>query len=465
LSVLPLRLGPLSAEGFNVQRSGIRWLCEDGHLCRPGEVIAYCSIGLRPVQSIGRDAAPFASEARDLQVAFASTIGGRLRRSAGTSLGGFLDQHHFHQRWLPDFVIGHIYTAPTGEDAAARPGDVAAASLRLLMLAGRRTTELAEVRSGLLTGWHDRSRAWWGETEGLDENKRGTLLSLGICEQSGVMRGEQFAFTEMFEAVAGPAQAVFVADDALVPCARVTLEQLRRTPADNQAIAESLARSLLAGSVAPTPGDWIFVGALLSALARSPLADSYDLLTRGGLRHAGPADAVSLSLGAESPVILKHRHLGYAINCHGFRIAESGPAVRTWLRSEFEPLRRGPDEIKRDYIDLIDAVREHSNAKILVYNVMSTSGHEDVSNYASFDRPMRESLASIRNKELNLMLHDLSRERDIAIVDIDAIAAELGAAAHLPDGVHNSGPMQREVRTEILRILRDLGVPGFGAIS
>jgi hypothetical protein len=94
---------------------------------------------------------------------------------------------------------------------------------------------------------------------------------------------------------------------------------------------------------------------------------------------------------------------------------------------------------------------------------MSTSGSETIYNYAPFDRPMGNTLLSIRRRELNLMLHDLARERDVAIVDLDAIAAEFGGNAHLPDGVHSSGALQAEVRGEILRILRARGVPGFGA--
>jgi hypothetical protein len=96
-------------------------------------------------------------------------------------------------------------------------------------------------------------------------------------------------------------------------------------------------------------------------------------------------------------------------------------------------------------------------------NSLSTSGHEDIFTYAPFDKPMGEMLSSIRTKEMNLMLHDLAREQELAIVDVDAIAADIGAAAHLPDGVHQSGLMQAEIRAEILRILSQRGVRGFAA--
>jgi hypothetical protein len=87
---------------------------------------------------------------------------------------------------------------------------------------------------------------------------------------------------------------------------------------------------------------------------------------------------------------------------------------------------------------------------------MSTSGHEDISNYASFDAPMSGTLSSIAAKEHNLMLHDLAENRDLAIIDVDAIAADLGGAEHLPDGIHQSGLIQAALRVEILHALEDL---------
>ncbi|NDP42267.1 MAG: hypothetical protein GZ089_06050 [Aromatoleum sp.] len=458
MSLVPLRIGALSASGFTVQRSGLRWLCEDGQLCRPGEVIAYCNVGLTPEGPRPSGVQPFADEARDFQIAFATRVGGRLHRSPESSLGGFLDQLVYYQLWTPDFVIGHIQCRPSERP----PGyDADGETVRLLMLAGRRVTEIAEVRSGLNTGWHDRSRAWWGG----DEVPFGTLLCLGICEQAGVIRGEKHAFLEMFDAVPGPAQIVYYPDNVLVPSSSLLAGQLVRTAAAASEIAIDFSRSFAAGSVVPTPGEWVFAGALMSALMRSPFAEPYDVLTRSGLRRVEASDAVLLSLNAEAAVVRRHRRLGYTLHCHDFRVAEAGPAVKAWLRTEFEKVRRTPDDIRRDYCQLIDAVRARSETQFLVLNVISTSGHENVHCYAPFDRPLGDTLRSVRARELNVMLHDLARERNVAIVDVDAIAADLGTERHAPDSVHCSGPLQNEIRREILRLLRDLGVSGFAATA
>jgi hypothetical protein len=451
LSLIPLCLGPLVAPGFTVHRSGVRWLCDDEHLCRPGEIVAFCNIGLVAANRAAA-ASPFERESRDFQVAFATRAGGYLRKAERSSRGGFLDLLFTYRPWNPEFTIGHL-RCPPGERAPEAQSD---GGLELLFLAGRRGTEFAEDRSGLLTGWHDRSRAWWGAGEAA----YGTLLSLGICEQLGVIRGERFAFFELFQATGGPAHTVFVADDVLVPCAPILVEQLGRDGDDARAMASDLCRSIADGSTL-APGDLVFVASLLSALQRSPLSDRYPLLTRNGVREAARADAVLLSLNAESPSVFRHRHLGYTMCCHHFRMIELSAAARGWIDANFERVPRTLDDVRRDYDALIEAVRERSPAQLLVLNAVSTEGYEDIPSYAAFDAPLGESLASVRTRELNLLLHDVARDRNVAIVDVDRIAAELGTSAHVQQGVHYSGRMQDEVRGEILRILRARGVPGF----
>ena len=61
------------------------------------------------------------------------------------------------------------------------------------------------------------------------------------------------------------------------------------------------------------------------------------------------------------------------------RQASAGPAVRSWLASAFEPVKRTVDDIQRDYRLLIAAVSARTKASILVLNRMSTSGYEDIS--------------------------------------------------------------------------------------
>jgi len=437
-----LTLGPLQANGFAINRSGIQWLCEDGHICRANEVIGYCNVSIVPTGRLRGGQAPFADE-RELQVAFAPRIAGRIHIAAETSLGGHLNALGVYA-WESGAVVGSLEPV----DGGAGQGLAEAGVLRLL-LAGRRMTGLADVLTGLLPGWHSRARAWWGESA--DEPK--TMISLGICDAIGPVRGDQSAFLEMFEGAVEPAHIVFVPNHPVSPCAPCLIDQFTRSPTEFQAISADITRAISSGSISATAHDWLFVGALLAALDRSPMHDTYDLLTSNGMCKGGRATSVLLSLNAEDTSILQHKTLGYRLHIMRHLQYSAGPAIRAWLSSAFDTVHRTIDDIKRDYIELIDTVGAETNARFLILNRMSTSGREDISTYAPFEAPMSDTLANIASKELNLMLHDIAEERDLAIIDVDAIAAEVGGSDHLPDGVHQSGLMQAEVRAEILHAL------------
>lgn len=439
---LALSCGPLEADGYVIRRSGMHWLRDDGYACRANEVIGFCNISLE--QASGRRTAqlPLADE-MELHVAFAPRISGRLRVSHGNSPGGYLNTLGLHV-WNPDDVLGYM-------DDASHDGAVEnAGELRLLMIAGRRMSGLADTNIGILPGWHSRSRAWWCDRLGSDIS---TLLCLGLCDAAGVVRGNETPFVEAFEATPSPAQFVYVPDHPIVPCAPILLEQLMRAPAQNEALAADLSAGLNSGSVAPNADDWIFAGALLRSLQNSPMREKYDILTPTGLHQLGPADTILLSMASEVRSVLRHKKLGYSVQVLRHRQTAAGPAMRSWLSSAFEPVKRTLHDVQRDYRNLIDAVAAQTGARIVILNRMSTSGYEDITSYAAFDAPLGDTLENISAKEMNLMLHDLAEECDFSIVDVDAIAADLGGAEHLPDGIHHSAAMQAMVRTEIMHIL------------
>ena len=119
-------------------------------------------------------------------------------------------------------------------------------------------------------------------------------------------------------------------------------------------------------------------------------------------------------------------------------------------------MKRSVDDVRRDYKRLLDTMNKATGTRAIVINRMSTSGYEDISSYSPFDAPMSDTLASIAAKELNLMLHDIAEDNDLAIIDVDAIAADLGGAEHLPDGIHQSGAIQAVLRAEILHVMKGL---------
>ncbi len=445
MTSIELHLGPLHAAGYNILRSGVRWLFDSGHYCRPNQIFAYCNITLEPASGRLSGPPPFAEEL-ELQIAFASRIGGRVSANASTARGGYLSVRTVDV-WDPDTVVASIEPDPEAGDPVGDPS-----RLRLLALAGRRMTDLAVTHSGLLPGWHGRSRGWWceaGETPV-------TLLSLGVCDAAGLVQGEDCAFSDMFEATQTAAQMVYIPDHPLAPATPLLLDQLQRTPAQFDAIAADLKGFFERSTTPPTPNDLIFAGTVLSVMQRNPIRDGYSIFSANGLARLGPADAVLLSLAVEPNSILRHRKLGYPIHIMRHHQAAAGPAFKAWLTESFEPVRRSVDDLKRDYETLIDKIARTTGGRVIILNRMSTSGYEDVSSYLPFDAPMSETLSLVAAKEWNLMLEDIADERDLDIVDVDAIAADIGGGEHLPDSIHQSGLMQTLLRREVLNYLGNL---------
>lgn len=466
MTPIALRFGPLGPPGCPVRRSGMRWLVPDGHVCRAGEVAAYCSIAVTTA------AGAFADERLDLHVALAPRRAGRVRHAPAPWEGGYLDRAPVAP-WAADGVWGHLDPhegRPHGDRAPGdrSPGDRphgdgphgdgsggGAAEPRLMFLAGRRFVDFAEQRAGLLTGWHDRARAWWGDGAPV------TLLGSGTCEQRAMLGGADGAFAELFEACGGPAHVVLAQDEPQVPCARTLLEQLDRSPADIRAIRDDLARTFPPEGDPPGAADWLFMGALLNALERSPLDERYDILTTRALLAAPPPQAVALSITAEMPQALRHRRLGYTLNCHPFRLQAAGAAVRRWLRASFAPVARTPSIVAEDYRALL--ARLAGRATLFVVNAVATHNFEAVPDYAVLDEATLAALGPMRARALNLMLHDLATTHGLAIIDADAIAAGLGVALHLRDGVHASGTLNAAMRAELLRAMAERGLAGFAA--
>lgn len=432
MTMSPLKLGALPVKGA-IMRSGVEWFCADGHVCRPNEVIGACNISVNgPVGQF---------EEEFLQIAFAPRLGGVLRKANHHQLGGFQDLLH-STKWT------------TGEAIAALEcEDDRLAQLRCLYLASRRMNRLAADPTGLLPGWNSRARGWWGDETHAEIP---TLLNLGICDASSVVRGERFAFLELFEAMDQPAHIVTLPDYSAVPYALFLLEQFNRSPAECTAIAADIMDAIYAGGSRVTPDDLLFAGALLRSLGTSPMRESHDLLTASGTRKSGPPDTILLSLHAEQSIVHRHRKLGYHLNIFNHCRAAAGPVLQAWITNAFEPVPHSLDDIRGDLQQLIATVGATTGARFMILNRMSTSGLEDISFYSSVDGRLGDVLANVASKELNLMLHDLADEGALSIIDIDAIAAEIGGGTHLGDGIHPSRLLQHHARTDILRTFTSL---------
>lgn len=427
MSSLALTLGPLALDGGGVRRSELRWRCPPGHVCRAGEIVATCTLGLD-----GGDAAPFADERAGLKVALASPVAGRITPADATSRGGLLAWLP-SAPWEPETVWAHI----GGDDSGPAQAVLTFHAIR----------PVAELAGGTtFDGWRDRARGWseaWCEKGGV------TLLGAGICEQEAILRGYGVPFADML-AAAPHLHVVQAQEEPLVPSAGILLEASARTPEMRLAIRQDIARSFADLSPTPTATEWMFAAALMNALERSPLDDGFDILTRAGVAHSRRPDALCLSLHAELPRTARHKRLGYTINAHGFRLARAGPAVGRWLREAFEPVHQTVDDVATDLRAMATALEDRP---LLIVNMVSTQAFEHLRSYRGLDDATLRNMGTVRAKELNLLLHDLARERGLRIVDADAIVAELGMARHLPDGIHGTEALYAEIRAELLHQL------------
>jgi len=466
MSMYPLRIPPLSARPFGLLRSGLQWLRRSGDRVLAREPLAYCH--LRLSGSKERHAiVPLAEDQHDLQVVLASPTAGTLQYHTDLSRGGYQDLVGSTD-WDAGTIVGSI-------ESSEEPVELVA-----LVLAGRRGFEHGEGRGGLLAGWHERARGFWqgGGTEDF-----GTVLSLGTCEQTGIFRGDDMAFLSWFACAPGPAQVITIADERCVHSSAVLLQHIRRTPAEAVAIADAVqgwlgerlqrlppeafpafqtdASTGRAGGRWPDMQDLLLGMHLLGqAVGTCPILERSDVLTRRGTLQLGTPNAIALSLASDFAPHFRHRGTGWMIAIHGFRFGHYiGPGVLEWLRRDFEPVRRTVSDIARDLAALAAEVEARTGAALLVQNLIASSAVNRISNYAWLGSSFSESPPVIAT-EANLMLCDLTRARNVSMIDSDALAADLGVR-HVPDGAHASRELLEAQRREFQRVLRAVGIPGF----
>jgi hypothetical protein len=199
---------------------------------------------------------------------------------------------------------------------------------------------------------------------------------------------------------------------------------------------------------------------LAEAVGTSPILERTEVITDRGVTEVNPPDAIALTLGSEFSPHFRHRRTGWIIAIHGFRFgAFISPNFAEWLRRDFEQVTRTVADSQRDLAALADEVGARTGAVLLVQNLIASTAADRVSNYAWLGDAFNESVAVLGN-EANLMLSDLTRHHDIAMIDSDALAAELGVR-QVPDRFHASRELVEAQRCEIRRVLREYRIPGF----
>lgn len=432
-----LQLGPLGSASAPVYRSGIFWLCQDGYQARPGEVIGFFNISADKRvagPAVGNDAV---GKGTTRQVAIAPPVGGRVRIPVNNAPDGLIGIWPVRP-WNPEDAVAAL-EVPGGDEAEAMPA-------RLMMLEGKRFAWPVDSDASLLPGGNWQTTAWWGHSDQMR-----SVLCLGLCDVAGIVRGKHAAFTELFEAAPIAAHISHFSEHPIIPCSLVIMEQLSRTPDQAKAISADIVNGLAAygGNAA----DLSFASLLLRQLVVSPAEATHDCITATGTSQIGSAATILISLSSEPQSLLRHKKLGYHVYILSADARAAGPAMRQWLKASFEPVRRSVEDIRRHVLQTAESVKATTGGRLIVINRMSSSGRETIYSYSSFSAPLAASLSYVGAKEMNVMLDDLAAAGHLSIIDIDALGAEYGGEAHLPDGIHHSGTMQTALRAELLRLL------------
>ncbi len=131
------------------------------------------------------------------------------------------------------------------------------------------------------------------------------------------------------------------------------------------------------------------------------------------------------------------------------------PAQRQWLKDSFLPMGlMQAGEFECGLRLLVQAIREHSNAPVLVFNCSSVDPSDTTFRYGGV---VGESW-SVRAQKFNLALVRVSAEEGVSIIDVDRIVGELGAGRHVEEFGRYSEDASRAICRECVRVMEDIGV-------
>ena len=165
------------------------------------------------------------------------------------------------------------------------------------------------------------------------------------------------------------------------------------------------------------------------------------------------ADVIVLSIQADiTNHLMRHKSDGFLLftsDAVGWSAED-----KQWLKSDFQRVNDlDVAESMANLTLIIEKIREHSEAPILIYNVSPINPGEMIHCHQG----LGESY-STRIKRFNLGLVELSEKTGVSIIDIDRVLARKGADALKLDMMHLTPEGNKLVAEEVVRVLADLGL-------
>lgn len=180
----------------------------------------------------------------------------------------------------------------------------------------------------------------------------------------------------------------------------------------------------------------------------------FPVATQGATRlFDGGHDAVVLSIQADvMHPLARHRRDDSLLYPHGLR---GWPAeARRRLMTEYAPVPAlSPEASMAGFAAIVARIRAARDVPVLIFNLSPVLGWERLHSFHGLGETLGE-----RIRRFNLALFDLSRAKDVSIVDVEAIVARGGVTAMKRDAVTLTAAGCRAVALEVRHILDERGV-------
>jgi hypothetical protein len=173
-----------------------------------------------------------------------------------------------------------------------------------------------------------------------------------------------------------------------------------------------------------------------------------------------PKSVVILSIASDAVGRSLYRH-----RRHGFLVDPGGGWLRSvqstlndlsgvaWFRENFERVGQiNVSAFVENFARLIGALRGRVGAPVLVFNVLTLEPHNPIHNYQCVKRS-----DSLRWREFDIALMELSRRLDFPVVDLDRILKRIGIRGQLT-AAHFTPKADVLIAREAFRIIKELGI-------
>jgi len=433
---ISFNLGNIKVGDFQIKMSGLRWLCKDGQYCKGGVPIAYCNVQLLK-ENMPLD---MSGEEHDFQAIFIAPVDGVIHIRQGTSYGGLIDQLPHFFFWDPQFIICEVEIE--GWDQPPMTLQV-----QVVFATGKRYLGASENRTGVLSGWFQRTRAWVADRGPIHN----TIITLGICDILNGLRGSEIIPLDLMRLIPDSTQVILFQDTVLIPTVTMMLDQVKRTPENSSKIIINFKEMIKNSSQIFEPEDYLFLGAILKSLVNNSFLDSTLTISRSGIDENTRPNIVLTSLAAQPKRLFRHKTLGYSISCHDFRFRQMGNAARIWLQENFHLVTREANEIGQELRELANLLGP--DTRLLVCNISANPLSAFIPHYDLFDQATFKEIAYVNQREMNVMLDGLASEGILEVVDLNLLSAQMGTLRHVPDGIHMSGVLEQEFIKELAYII------------